>query len=240
MNRRYILIVLLGAVIALAAYVLFFNKKNKPSETAKVEKKRYVKSVYASGYVDSVNKVEIKPEISGYIEHIYIKEGDRVKKNEVIAVIKNDKLREELREKTARKGLIEDRMKEKSPFLKALRDEIAIWKTNKEIENRNFSRRESPYRKGIISKEEFDKAKQSLEVTEKTYTKSLETLNDQLASLKSKLDSLTASKNAVRGRPYSITSRKKRLQTSSASNPCSRGAPRSWTITSSSVIWTRS
>jgi HlyD family secretion protein len=197
MNRKYILILLAGVVIALLAYVLFFNKKNEPAETARVEKKRYIKSVYASGYVDSVNKVQIQPEVSGYIEHIYVKEGDKVKKGEVIAVIKNDKLKEQLREITARRELIESRMKEDSPFLKALRDEIAIWKTNTEIEKRNFARRESLFQKGIISKEDFDKAKQSLEVTEKTYTKSLAGLNDQLASLRSELDSLTASEQAM-------------------------------------------
>ncbi len=197
MSRKYILILLSAAVIAVLAYLFLFNNKNEPAENAKVEKKRYIKSVYASGYVDSVNKVQIKPEVSGYIDHIYVKEGDKVKKGEVIASIKNDKLKEQLREISAKRELIEGRMKEDSPFLKALKDEIGIWKTNTEIERRNFERRESLFQKGIIAKEDFDKAKQSLEVTEKTYTKSLESLNDQLASLKSELDSLTASEQAV-------------------------------------------
>ncbi len=96
-----------------------------------------------------------------------------------------------------RKELVEDRMKESSPFLKALRDEIDIWKMNTEIEKGNFARRESLYRKGIISKEAYDQARQGVEVTEKTYTKSIEALKDQLASLNSELDSLTASEQAV-------------------------------------------
>ncbi|MCI0482172.1 MAG: biotin/lipoyl-binding protein, partial [Candidatus Dadabacteria bacterium] len=197
MNRRYIFILILIAAAALPAYLYFFPKDDGTNETAKVEKKRYIKSVYASGYVDSVNKVQIKPEVSGYIATINVKEGDRVKKGEVIATIKNDKLQEQLREISAKRDLIENRMKEDSPFLRALKDEIAIWKMNTEIERRNFERRESLFEKGIISKEDFDKSKQGLEVTEKTYAKSLEGLNDQLASLKSELDSLTASEQAV-------------------------------------------
>ena len=197
MNRRYIFILVSIAAAALLAYLFLIPKGDGTNETAKVEKKRYVKSVYASGYVDSVNKVQIKPEVSGYIERINVKEGDRVQKGEVIATIKNDKLKEQLREISAKRGLIENRMKEDSPFLKALKDEIAIWKMNTEIEERNFERRESLFQKGIISKEDFDKAKQGLEVTEKTYAKSLEGLNDQLASLKSELESLTASEQAV-------------------------------------------
>ncbi|MFI5324500.1 MAG: hypothetical protein ACHQ6U_13550 [Thermodesulfobacteriota bacterium] len=66
MNRKLILIFLSAAVIALISYFLFINIKNESSQTAKVEKKRYIKSVYASGYVDSVNKVQIKPEVLGY------------------------------------------------------------------------------------------------------------------------------------------------------------------------------
>ncbi len=89
-------------------------------------------------------------------------------------------------------------MKEDSPFLKALKEEISIWQTNTEIEKRNFERRESLFQKGIISKEDFDKSRQSLEVTEKTYTKSLDALKDQLASLNSELASLTASEEAVK------------------------------------------
>ncbi len=197
MNRKYILILVSVAVIALLAYVFLAPGGKETEETAKVEKKRYIKSVYASGYVDSVNKVLIKPEVSGYIDHINVKEGDIVKKGEVIATIKNDKLSEQLKEISAKRELIENRMKEDSPFLQALKDEISIWKMNTEIERRNFERRESLFQKGIISKEDFDKAKQSLQVTEKTYTKSLESLNDQLASLRSELDSLTASEQTV-------------------------------------------
>ncbi len=197
MNRRYIFILASIAAAALLAYLFLIPRGDGTSETAKVEKKRYVKSVYASGYVDSVNKVQIKPEVSGYIETIKVKEGDRVKKGEVIATIKNEKLNEQLREISAKRELIENRMKEDSPFLSALKDEIAIWKMNTEIEKRNFERRESLFAKGIISKEDYDKSRQGLEVTEKTYAKSLEGLNDQLASLKSELESLTASEQAV-------------------------------------------
>jgi HlyD family secretion protein len=197
MNRKYVFILVLAAAAVLLAYMFLSPNGEGTKEPAKVERKRYIKSVYASGYVDSVNKVQIKPEVSGYIDRIYVKEGDKVKKGEVIATIKNDKLKEQLREISAKRELIEGRMKEDSPFLKALRDEISIWKMNTEIERRNFERRESLFEKGIISKEDYDKSRQSLEVTEKTLAKSLEALNDQLASLRSELDSLTASEQAV-------------------------------------------
>ncbi|HVY55714.1 MAG TPA: efflux RND transporter periplasmic adaptor subunit, partial [Thermodesulfobacteriota bacterium] len=198
MNRKYVFIIIIAAVAAISAYMILSPRGEEKKEAHQVEKKRFIKSVYASGYVDSENKVQIQPEVSGYVDRIFVKEGDEVTKGEVIATIRNDKLKEELREVTAKKELIESRMKDDSPFLKALREEIAIWKTNTEIEKRNFDRRESLYKKGIISKEDYDKSRQSLEVTEKTYTKSLEALSDQLAELNSELASITASEEAVK------------------------------------------
>lgn len=196
-GQKYILLGTLLIIAGIFVFIFFSTGDDGAQSAATPEKKRYVKSVYASGYVDSVGKVQIKPEVSGYIEHIYVSEGDTVKKGDVIATISNPKLEEQLREVTARRELAESRMKPDSPFLKALRDEIDIWKTNTEIEKRNFERRQSLYDKGIISKEAFDQARQSLEVTEKTYTKSLEGLDDQLASLKSELDAVAASEQAV-------------------------------------------
>lgn len=196
MNKKYLVIGGLLLAGGLIYFLMFMGDDGTGVE--KAEKKRYVKSVYASGYVDSVGKVQIKPEVSGYIQEIFVSEGDEVKKGDVVAIIRNDKLDEQLKEVTAKKELIEDRMKDDSPFLRALRDEIAIWKMNTEIEKGNFARRESLFEKGIISKEAYDQARQTVEVTEKTYAKSTEALKDQLAALQSELDSLTASEQAVR------------------------------------------
>ena len=195
MNRKYLII---GGIL-LAGGLLYFLvfAGNDGTGVEKAEKRRYIKSVYASGYVDSIGKVQIKPEVSGYIQQIFVAEGDEVKKGDVVAIIRNDKLEEQLKEVRAKKELVENRRKQNSPFLKALRDEIDIWKMNTEIEKGNFARRESLYQKGIISREAYDQARQSVEVTEKTYTKSIEALKDQLASLNSELDSLTASEQAV-------------------------------------------
>ncbi|MCL4243724.1 MAG: efflux RND transporter periplasmic adaptor subunit [Candidatus Dadabacteria bacterium] len=195
MNRKYLIIGGLLLAGVLVYFLVFAGKDGTGVE--KAEKRRYIKSVYASGYVDSIGKVQIKPEVSGYIRQIFVAEGDEVRKGDVVAIIQNDKLDEQLKEVRAKKELVEDRMKKDSPFLKALRDEIDIWKMNTEIEKGNFARRESLYQKGIISKEAYDQARQSVEVTEKTYTKSMEALKDQLASLNSELESLTASEHAV-------------------------------------------
>ncbi len=197
MNKRYLLLLFALLVAAAAFYFLVFRKIDDTVEPAKVEKKRYIKSVYASGYVDSVNKVVIRPEVSGYIEHIYVGEGDSVSKGQIIAVIRNDKLREDQKEIQAMKELAEKRMEEGSDYIKCLKDEVQIRKLDADIERRNFERRKSLYEKGIISRESYDQAEQRLEVAERNYTKAQSNLNDAVASLETDLKSLTAREQAV-------------------------------------------
>lgn len=196
MIKRYLLF-FSALVIAAAAFYFLIMKTDNSEETAKVEKKRYIKSVYASGYVDSVNKVIIRPEVSGYIEHIYIREGDTVSKGQIIAVIRNDKLKEEKKDILAKKELVEKRMEKDSDYIKSLEDEVEIWKLNADIEKRNFQRRRSLYEKGIISRESYDQAEQSLEVADRNHTRAKSILNDAVASLEADLKSLTAREQAV-------------------------------------------
>jgi len=198
MNKKYLLLPLALVLAAAAIYLVVRTKKEDFEEGGKVEKKRYIKSVYASGYVDSVNKVLIRPEVSGYIERIYVEEGDAVSKGQVIAVIRNDKLKEELKEIEAKKKLVQERMAPSSDYIQALQDEVEIWKLNTEIERKNFKRREELFKKGIISRETYDQARQSLEVAERNYTRAQAQLNDAVSSLNSEFTSLTAAENAVK------------------------------------------
>ncbi|MFN3786904.1 MAG: biotin/lipoyl-binding protein, partial [Sulfurihydrogenibium azorense] len=77
--------VIFGIVLALILLGLFFYKKNNSYQTYKVEKRQVVKSVYASGYIDTSDLVVVKSEVSGYVEKMYVKEGDTVKKGQPIA-----------------------------------------------------------------------------------------------------------------------------------------------------------
>jgi len=198
MNKKYLLLPLVLVLAAAAIYLFIRTNKEDSEEGGKVEKKRYIKSVYASGYVDSVNKVLIRPEVSGYIERIYVEEGDTVTKGQVIAVIRNDKLKEELKEIEAKKKLVQERMAPSSDYIRALKDEVEIWKLNTEIERKNFERREELFKKGIVSRETYDQSQKSLEVAKRNYTRAQAELNDATSSLDSEFNSLSAAEDAVK------------------------------------------
>lgn len=78
--------ILLVFIATLVATFVFYKKNNNYSYYT-VEKKQVVRSVYASGYIDTYDAVIVKSEVSGYIEKIFVKEGDFIKKGQIIGKI---------------------------------------------------------------------------------------------------------------------------------------------------------
>ena len=78
--------------LALIAVLIWFGKMNKKSndvfETETPFKATIVKKTVATGKVTPLEEVEIKPQVSGIIDKIYLEEGDKVKKGDLIARIR--------------------------------------------------------------------------------------------------------------------------------------------------------
>lgn len=139
MNKivKYVLIGLL-VIGALWAAVFFIKSNSKSSITYETQKpfiSNIEKKTVATGKVVPEDEVEIKPQISGIIEKIYLEEGSPVKAGDLIAVIKvvpNDQTLNQAqgRVSTAR---------------------IAL--NNTKIE---YDRNKSLFDKGVISSQEFN------------------------------------------------------------------------------------
>ncbi|MBT8183040.1 MAG: biotin/lipoyl-binding protein, partial [Eudoraea sp.] len=92
MNKivKYILIGVLGLGALWAA--AFFIKSNSKSAITYETKKPFTsdieKKTVATGKVIPEDEIEIKPQISGIIETIYLEEGAQVKAGDLIAIIK--------------------------------------------------------------------------------------------------------------------------------------------------------
>ena len=82
------------SIIALAfiAVILYFVKSNKQTvelfETETTFKATIVDKTVATGKVQPLEEVEIKPQISGIIDKIYLEEGAIVKKGDLIATVR--------------------------------------------------------------------------------------------------------------------------------------------------------
>jgi HlyD family secretion protein len=194
-NGKGVFILFLTIILGLFLF-LFLNSDNSV-KTEKVEKKRVVKSVYASGYVDSVNGVALKPEVSGYIERIYLKEGSRVKTGQLIATISNEPLKKNLIEIRTQIDFVQNRLNEDSDYRRALKEDIEIKRLNLEHIRKTYERRKELLKKGIISSESYQEAERSYDIARKEYQKSLDSYSDAINSLKTELDTLKAKEEAL-------------------------------------------
>ena len=134
-----------------AMYYLYSKNAEDPVvyKTEKPSKKTIIKKTVATGSILPLEEVLIKPNISGIIEEIYVEGGDILKANDLIAKIK----------------II--------PNLSSLnkaKNAIDASKIALDNEKRNFDRQKSLFDKGVISRQEIERA-------EVTYKQSLQSFN---------------------------------------------------------------
>ncbi|WP_350290328.1 efflux RND transporter periplasmic adaptor subunit [uncultured Croceitalea sp.] len=91
--KKYLKYGLIGAVcIGILFAIAYFMKQNstpaKLYETEKLEKKDIVNKVIVTGKVIPEDEINIKPQISGIIDKVYLEEGVDVKAGDLIATIK--------------------------------------------------------------------------------------------------------------------------------------------------------
>jgi len=148
-------------VIALAfvAVLIWFGKMNSKSaisfETETAFKANIVKKTVATGKVTPLEEIEIKPQISGIIDKIYLIEGAKVKKGDLIAKVRVVPNEQSL---ASARGRV---------------NSIQIQLSNSEIA---YNRNKGLFDKGVISRAEFEnieltynQAKQDLQNAQNDY-----------------------------------------------------------------------
>ncbi len=78
-----------GLTIILVAFLSCKKKEIKINPT----KENITESVYASGIIKSINQYQVYAPVNGLIKNIFVKEGDKVKKDETIVQIMGETAR---------------------------------------------------------------------------------------------------------------------------------------------------
>ena len=114
------------------------SKKEKVIlDTQKVEYKKMVNSVTATGTLEPVVKVEVGTQVSGIIDKIYVDYNSEVKKGQLIAEMDKVTLQSELQGTQA---------------------EVASNKTQYEYQLKNYNRNRLLHEKGLLSDSEYETA----------------------------------------------------------------------------------
>ncbi len=133
-------IIIGGIIVALIVVLGWFGKKNSKSiieyETDKLYRTTIVKKTVATGKVLPLEEVEIKPQVSGIIDKIYLEEGKIVKKGDLIATV---------------------RIVPNEQSLTSVRGQITNLKINLNNSLISYNRNKKLFDKGVISRSEFEK-----------------------------------------------------------------------------------
>ncbi len=139
----------IGALYAITRVLKTNSKPAELYETEKASKQTIINKVVATGKVIPQEEVEIKPQISGIIEKVYLEEGASVKAGDLIAVIKVVPNEQSLNQAQGR----------------VRNAEIAL--NNAEIE---FNRNKTLHERGVISDQEFVNQKTTYEQAQQELT----------------------------------------------------------------------
>ncbi len=171
--------------VLIVALVLFFAVRGHKENYAVVKEEEVKTLIYGSGYAKAENYVVVKAEVSGYVEEVFVKEGDFVRKGQPLATIDSKTIDASIKEVSERLNLVRERLKEGSAYLKSLESAVESARINMENSKNLFERRERLFSQGLISKEAYEQSKTQYELSKREYERLKNTYQDAIVSLRS-------------------------------------------------------
>ncbi|MBK7629617.1 MAG: efflux RND transporter periplasmic adaptor subunit [Ignavibacteriales bacterium] len=173
---------LLLIVLLVVAFVGGSKEEIVSVQTEKVEKRTITQTVAATGKINPEFKVAINPEVTGEIIQLPVKEGDRVKKGDLLIRIKGDQY-------VAQKERMEANLQSAKASLKMREAEL----TKVELD---YNRVKELHSKGLASDSELEASKSNYLSTKASYQAAEANVSQSEASLREIMDQI--SKTAIR------------------------------------------
>src|SRR5512135_934540 len=181
MSRKTKIIVGLGAAVvvvgALTAAIRGRDKDLPRVTTAKVEKLDLVAKVTANGKIQARNKVDMSALVMGQIVNLAVKEGDHVKKGQLLLQIDRVQLAAQAQGREA--------------SLAAMRHDLDAAKANAEQAHSDYERAKQNYEAKILAEADYQKARSSMEAADATLAATEQRMNSTMADLVASRDSLS-------------------------------------------------
>lgn len=147
--KKKIIIVLFILILIGIGYSYFYNEKSDIVYlTEPVQRGNISQQVIATGTVRSANRVEVGARVSGQVQKIYVKVGQKVKKGELLAQL--DSVSQE------------DSLKSSEAQLKALQALLSAYQVELTANQSNYKRVAQLYAKKSVSLSEYEQANTAL------------------------------------------------------------------------------
>src|SRR4030088_2051768 len=147
----------LGIIVAVTVYQ---SRKNLVTvQTGKVQKQNLASVVSASGEIKPKTYVNIGANAFGKIIKLHVKEGDRVKKGQLLAQLENVQSSADVNATRASVQAAETDAVAREAALKTSQADLLRAQADYERNKLDWERAQSLYRDGLISKSDFDSRK---------------------------------------------------------------------------------
>ncbi len=179
-KRTKIILGLVAAVIVVGALTAFIRGRDKDVPrvtTAKVEKIDLVSKVTANGKIQAKRKVDMSALVMGQIVNLAVKEGDHVKKGQLLLQIDRVQLAAQAQGREASLG--------------AMRHDLDAARANAEQAKLDYERAKQNFQAKILAEADYQKAKSSLDAAEATLAATEQRMQSTSADLAASRDSLS-------------------------------------------------
>src|SRR5687767_6172817 len=182
MKKKKILWIILGLVVLVIGLVglkgagVIGKEEGLKVATEKVERRNITETVNASGKVYPEIEVKVSPDISGEIVELQVKEGDSVRKGQVLARIYADIYSTQRNQAAAEVNRQQAMVDNSKAQLESLRSGL-------ELAKNTFNRQKQLLAEKIISTAEFEQAQNSLQSAQANYNAALQNIRSGEAGI---------------------------------------------------------
>jgi HlyD family secretion protein len=172
-KKKVLLYSIIGGVILLLIVAMVISgKKDKAVtvQTEKVTKKNIVQVVSGTGVIQPETKVDVSAEISGEIVQLPYREGDTVKKNDLLVKIKADQY--------------SDRISQQQAGVNYSQSQVEVSENNLKKAELELKRIEQLHQSGLVSQSDLDNARIAFEVAQSQVKSSNANVRQNVAMLR--------------------------------------------------------
>ena len=185
-------IVFVGVVLAIVGFVVSQRFKPKPVSAVSVVRGKAVEAVYATGTVETEDRVTVKAKQSGSIAEIFVREGRAVKKGDLLARIDNPGVTFDLKRGQADLSAA-NAQASRAPQIAALVAQSHALEAERDMAKKNLGRTTELLGSGAIPQAELDNARSRVDQIEAQ----IAAIRAQAEAVRIDLGSAAAQKAAV-------------------------------------------
>ncbi len=179
-RRTLIILIVFLAIVALIALVFVGKNKNRDVrevEISKIEPITIIETVAATGKIQPEVEVALSSEVSGEIIELPVKEGQQVKKGDLLVKINPD--------------LIQSALSQAQAGLQNVRAQLSQTEASLKNAELTYNRNKSLFEKGVISKSDWDRTVADFEMAQANKQAAYYNVQSAAANVKQTRDNLT-------------------------------------------------